>query len=109
MKLPIDTSAMQFIAVMAPKPEQDFTTKEAKLDKETGAAIWSVQVAAMAAGSADILKVNHPGDPHLEPGTMVRLHGLIATPYTMADRSGVSFRAEKIEPLGAMSAKKSDG
>jgi hypothetical protein len=31
----------------------------------------------------------------------VRVSGLVAQPWTMADRSGVSFRAAKVEPLAA--------
>ena len=37
----------------------------------------------------------------LGQGTPVKVHGLVAQPWTMADRSGVSFRAARVEPAVA--------
>ena len=31
---------------------------------------------------------------------MLKLEGLVASPWTMGDRSGVSFRASRIESIG---------
>jgi hypothetical protein len=31
---------------------------------------------------------------------MLTLHGLVATPWTMTDRSGVSFRVDRVEAQG---------
>ena len=98
MKLPIDTSAMQFIAVMPPIMSTEYGTDTPKLDKN-GQVMWTLQVAAMAEGSADILKVKHPGEPKVEIGAPLRLHGLVASPYEMKDRSGVSFLVDRIEPV----------
>ena len=31
---------------------------------------------------------------------MLKLHGLVATPWSMSDRSGVSFRVDRVEAQG---------
>ena len=38
-----------------------------------------------------------PG-PGLRQGHPVKVHGLVAQPWTMNDRSGVAFRAARVEP-----------
>jgi hypothetical protein len=60
----------------------------------------------MGDGSADLLAVKVPGEPSaaIRQGVPVKVHGLVAQPWTMQDRSGVSFRAAWIEP--AMAAAK---
>jgi hypothetical protein len=37
----------------------------------------------------------------IRQGAPVKVSGLVAQPWTMADRSGVSFRAARIEPAMA--------
>jgi hypothetical protein len=39
-----------------------------------------------------------PARPGIRQGAPVKVSGLVAQPWTMADRSGVSFRAARIEP-----------
>jgi hypothetical protein len=39
--------------------------------------------------------------PAIRQGIPVKVHGLVAQPWTMADRSGVSFRAARVEPAVA--------
>jgi hypothetical protein len=60
----------------------------------------------MGEDSADLLAVKVPGIPDagVRQGAAVKVVGLVAQPRTMADRSGVSFRAARIEP--AMAAAK---
>lgn len=112
MKLPIDTSSMQFIGVLAPEQVLDFETKAPKTDNN-GEVLWAVQVAAMAQDSAEIIKVTVAGEPRIDQGAMLRLDRLVASPWAMGDRSGVSFRAEKMEPLAgaapSSSRPKADG
>jgi hypothetical protein len=54
----------------------------------------------MTDGAAEILAVKVPGLPAagIRQGHPVKVHGLVAQPWTMADRSGVAFRAARIEP-----------
>jgi hypothetical protein len=53
----------------------------------------------MTDGAAEIIAVKVPGlpGPGIRQGHPVRVHSLVAQPWTMADRSGVAFRAARIE------------
>ena len=105
MRLPVDTSAITFLCALAPEPLVDFETRRPKAD-ENGEPLYVVQLLAMGDGSADLLAVKVPGVPGagVRQGAQVKVVGLVAQPWTMADRSGVSFRAARIEP--AMAAAK---
>jgi len=105
VKLPIDTSAIAFLCAMAPEPVVDFETKRPRAD-ENGEPLYVVQLLAMGEDSADLIAVKVPGVPSaaIRQGHPVKVTGLVAQPWTMQDRSGVSFRAARIEP--AMAAAK---
>ena len=102
MKLPIDTSAIAFLCAMAPEPVIDFETKRPRAD-ENGEPLYTVQLLVMGEDSADLIAVKVPGLPSaaIRQGHPVKVTGLVAQPWTMADRSGVSFRAQRIEPAMA--------
>src|SRR5215216_4117784 len=102
MRLPIDTSAISFLCALAPEPVIDFETKRPRAD-DNGEPLYVVQLLAMGDGSADLLAVKVPGvpSPAIRQGAPVKVTGLIAQPWTMADRSGVSFRAARVEPAVA--------
>ena len=99
MRLPIDTAAIAFLCALAPEPMVDFETKRPRAD-ENGEPLYVIQLLAMGDGSADLLAVKVPGlpSPAVRQGAPVKVSGLVAQPWTMADRSGVSFRAAKVEP-----------
>ena len=105
MKLPIDTSAIAFLCALPPEPVVDFETRRPKAD-ENGEPLFVIQLLAMADGSADLIAVKVPGMPSqaIRQGVPVKVMGLVAQPWTMADRSGVAFRAARVEP--AMAAAK---
>ena len=105
MKLPVDTSAIAFLCALEPQPVLAFDTKQPRAD-ENGEPLYVVQLIALAEGEAEILAVKVPGLPSagIRQGHPVKVHGLVAQPWTMADRSGVSFRAARVEP--AMAAAK---
>ena len=105
MKLPVDTSAIAFLCALAPEPVIDFQTKQQRAD-ENGEPLYVIQLLAMGDGSADLLAVKVPGLPSsaIRQGVPVKLTGLVAQPWTMQDRSGISFRAARVEP--AMAAAK---
>ncbi len=100
MKLPVDTSGMTFMCATAPEPVLDFETKRPRAD-ENGEVLYAVQVVALGQGSAEIINVKVAGEPTATQGTMLSVHELVATPWSMGDRSGVSFRASRIEPVAS--------
>jgi hypothetical protein len=99
LKLPVDTSAIAFLCAVEAEPVVDFETKRPRAD-ENGEPLYLVQLIAMTDGAAEILAVKVPGMPSqaIRQGHPVKVHGLVAQPWTMADRSGVAFRAARIEP-----------
>jgi hypothetical protein len=105
MKLPVDTSAIAFLCALAPEPVIDFETKRPRAD-ENGEPLYAIQLLAMGDGSADLIAVKVPGVPSatIRQGAPVKVTGLVAQAWTMQDRSGVSFRAQRVEP--AMAAAK---
>jgi hypothetical protein len=84
---------------LAPEPVVDFETRRPKAD-ENGEPLYTVQLLVMGEDSADLIAVKVPGVPSagIRQGASVKVSGLVAQPWTMADRSGVSFRAARIEP-----------
>jgi hypothetical protein len=101
MKLPVDTSAIAFLCAVEAEPVVDFETRRPKAD-ENGEPLYMVQLIAMTDGAAEILAVKVPGQPSgIRQGHPVKVSGLVAQPWTMADRSGVAFRAARIEPAVA--------
>jgi hypothetical protein len=98
MKLPIDTSAIAFLCALAPEPVVDFETRRPKAD-ENGEPLYVVQLLVMGDDSANLIAVKVPGLPSgIRQGHPVKVHGLVAQPWSMNDRSGVSFRAARVEP-----------
>ena len=77
----------------------DFETRRPKAD-ENGEPLYVVQLIALSDGAAEIIAVKVPGlpGPGIRQGHPVRVSGLVAQPWTMGDRSGVAFRAAKVEP-----------
>jgi hypothetical protein len=102
MKLPIDTSAIGFLCALEPQPVLDFETRRPRAD-ENGEPLYVVQLIALAEGEAEILAVKVPGVPSsgIRQGHPIKVHGLVAQPWSMNDRSGVAFRAARVEPVVA--------
>jgi hypothetical protein len=100
VKLPVDTSAIAFLCAMPPEPVVDFETKRPRAD-ENGEPLYVIQLLAMGDGSADLLAVKVPGTPSqaIRQGHPVKVHGLVAQPWSMNDRAGVAFRAARVEPV----------
>ena len=96
MKLPVDTSAIAFLCAMPPEPVVDFETRRPKAD-ENGEPLYVVQLLAMGDGSADLLPVKVPGVPSsaIRQGAPVKVAGLVAQPWTMADRGLVPGRSDR--------------
>jgi len=107
MKLPVDVSAISFLCAMAPEPVVDFETKRPRAD-ENGEPLFAVQLVALAEGSAEIIAVKVAGAaPAVRQGQPVKVLGLVAQPWTMGERAGVAFRAQRIEAIAAQQARAS--
>jgi hypothetical protein len=106
MRLPIDTSRLQFLVVAEAEPLKKFEdgkpreTWAPRVD-ENGEMLWRVQVVALGDGEADIVRVVVPGNPGVKPAEMVRVEGLTAQAWEMEGRNGMAFRATSIRSIGA--------
>ncbi len=99
MKLKLDINGATFLASKEPEPVVDMTTNAQKLDKE-GRPIYLVQLVWLSESGAEVLPVKVAGKPvGLVPGAAVKVTALTATPWSMGDRNGVSFTAERIEAI----------
>ncbi|WP_327586405.1 hypothetical protein OHA25_04900 [Nonomuraea sp. NBC_00507] len=102
MRLKLDTSGVAFTASQEPQPKNDSEGRQRmeKINgKETGRALWTVQVVAMAPDGAEVIRVTVAGDkPRVGPGMPVHFIGLEAIPWVQGERNGTAFRAEQITP-----------
>ena len=99
MRLPIDTQSVRFASAGPAEPILDFETRAPKLD-ESGTPLYSVPLFAAGSGVKDSITVKVSGEPKgLGEFTQVRVTGLIASTWEVGPNHGVSFRAERIEPV----------
>jgi hypothetical protein len=106
MRLPIDTSRLQFVVAAPPEPLrqwEDGKPREvwAPRTDRNGELLWRVRVVAFGEGGADILRVSVPGEPSVTQGELVRVEDLTAQPYEFEGKSGVSFRCAAIRSANA--------
>jgi hypothetical protein len=102
MRLPIDTSRLQFLVVAAAEPLRKFEEGKPRESwaprvDTNGEVLWGVQLVALGDGEAQIIKVAVPGDPNVAQGEMVRVDGMTAQAWEMEGRSGMAFRALAIQ------------
>ena len=105
MRLPIDTSRLQFLVIAAAEPLKKFEDGKPRESwaprvDDNGDMLWRVQVGALGDG-ADIIRVVVPGDPGVKQGEMVRVEGLTAQAWEMEGRNGMAFRATSICSMAA--------
>ena len=106
MRLPIDTSRLQFLVVAAAEPLKKFEDGKpreawAPRTDENGELLWRVQVVALGDNEAEIIRVTLPGDPGVGQGVMVRIEGMTAQAWEMDGRSGMALRATAIRSASA--------
>jgi hypothetical protein len=104
MRLPIDTSRLQFLVVAAAEPLRQFEAgkpREAWAPRvdTNGDVLWGVQVVALGDGEAEVIRVSVVGDPNVSQGEMVRVDGMTAQAWEMEGRNGMAFRAVAIQPM----------
>jgi hypothetical protein len=100
MKLHIDTASTTFIAASEPEAVLDRSTGQPRTDRD-GRPLFVVRLVAFCDGEAEVLAVRIAGAAPKGVGvsTPVRVGGLSVTFWQMGERSGLSYRAEAIEPL----------
>jgi hypothetical protein len=104
MRLPIDTNSLAFICAGDAQPVVDYDTRRPKTD-DNGVPLYQVALVAMTDGTAEVLNVKVPGQPTgLAAGAPVRLVEMVAIPWAMGERSGVAYRAARIEPANPIAA-----
>ncbi|MGH2947914.1 MAG: hypothetical protein ACRDPC_16970 [Solirubrobacteraceae bacterium] len=106
MRLPIDTSRLQFLVVAAAEPLRQYEEgkpREAWAPRTdvNGEILWRAQLVALGDGEAEIIRVAVPGDPNITQGEMVRVEGLTAQAWEKDGKTGVAFRAAAIRSASA--------
>jgi hypothetical protein len=109
VRLPIDTSRLQFLVVAAAEPLRQFEEGKpreawAPRTDANGEILWRVQLVALGDGEAEIIRVAVPGDPKVAQGEMVRVEGMTAQAWEMEGRSGMAFRAQAVRPASRSAA-----
>ncbi len=101
--IPVDCTKLSLLVAgpIQPATAPDGTPRRDR----AGRPLYNVPVVVMAeGGNADTMTVRVPGPvPQLPPLTPVRLTGLVARPWAMEGRSGVSFAAEAVQPVNTRS------
>src|SRR3954462_8421644 len=98
MRLPIDTSRLQFLVVSEAerllkfeegKPRDSWAPRV----DENGEVLSRAPVVALGDGEAEILRVPVAGDPGGKQGEMGRVEGMTGQAGEMEGRNGMAFRA----------------
>jgi hypothetical protein len=109
MRLPIDTTGVSFLCAGEAEPVLDYESGRPKVDR-SGQPLYQLSLVGMADGVAEVIAVKVPGEPKgISRGTAVRPVGLSANPWTIGDRSGIAYRAERIEVARAGADSRSGG
>jgi hypothetical protein len=106
MRLPIDLSNLSFIAGSDPAGVLDMDRRP-RADKATGELLWGLDLVVLGGeDGAEVWPVRMVGEPKgIRTGQALRVEGLIAAPWEIEGRHGISFRARVIEAAGPASAK----
>jgi hypothetical protein len=110
MRLPIDTSRLQFLVVAGAEPLKQYEEGKPRESwaprvDTNGEVLWRVQLVALGDGEAEIIRVAVPGDPGVAQGEMVRVEALTAQAWEKDGRSGMAFRAAAIRSVSARAEK----
>jgi hypothetical protein len=102
MRFPIDDAAMTYTCGTAAQPVKNYETGGQKSD-ENGELLYSVGVLAMANGEAELIPVKVAGKlaAGVLPGVPLKVVGLVAAHWAVEGKSGMYFRANRIEPVAA--------
>jgi hypothetical protein len=96
--LPIDSAKVRFQAMTEPSLQTDFDTGAPKVNK-AGQPVFALKVLAQVeGGNAEVLTLKVSGEPRgIRLNAPLRVVNLQVVPWTMENRSGISYRADSIE------------
>lgn len=102
MRFPIDKTAITFVGATGPQPVRNYADGGQKATEE-GEPLFSVGVLAMANGEAELISVKVAGkvSAGVVPGAALKIEGLVAAHWSIEGKSGMYFRATRIEPAAA--------
>jgi hypothetical protein len=100
VRLEIRTEGVDFVASRAPEPKNDGDGRQ-KADRATGELLYVTELVAMDDAGAEVIKVTTAGMPKVGKRQTVTVTSLVAVPWVIDGRGGVTFRAESIAPAGA--------
>lgn len=99
MRIQVQTTGVTYTLAKVPEPITDRETGQARVNAE-GKPLYQAQLVALSADGAEVLQVKTSSvGSGLAAGGQVRCVNLIATPWSIGDRSGVSFLADAIEAV----------
>jgi hypothetical protein len=100
MRLPVDTSVVHFVSAGPSEPVIDFDSKAQKLNSN-GVAVNQVHLFVVGdGGTREVITVKISGEVRsLGQFTPVKVTDLVASTWSMDNRSGVSFSASKVEAI----------
>ena len=103
--IPIDLGKLAgFTLALVPELYADRETGEARTDRNSGLPIYlvGVNVSLPEEREAYALTIRVPGEPTgLELNQVVKVYDLVAVPWDRDGRSGITYRASAITPVGA--------
>ncbi|MEU8489730.1 hypothetical protein [Pseudonocardia alni] len=102
----VDITGARYTVGAAPRPKNDMDGRQ-RTDRQTGTPLFTTQLVKVDAEGAEIVAVTTAGAPQVEQGAEVRPVALIAIPWQQGQRSGVAFKADRIEPAHTPAAKAS--
>jgi hypothetical protein len=99
MNLPIDTTKVRFTLLSEPRLQNEYGKTTIQMSPK-GEPIYRVQVLAFCEGEDGVvLLVKVPGEQRgLRPESRVKVRKLQLLPWTIDNRSGISYHADAIEP-----------
>lgn len=102
MRLLIDVSNVSFTVGREPEPKKDQNGVQ-RVDRNTAAPMWSVQLVAMDDGGAEVINVTvaAPQPPKVSVGQPVAPVELQAIPWAQNGRNGVAYRATDVKLVSA--------
>jgi hypothetical protein len=100
MRLEIRTEGVEFVVSRAPEPKNEQDGRQ-KADRRTGELLYVTELVAMDDAGAEVIKVTTAGAPKVGKRQLVQVAELVAVPWVIEGRGGVTFRAESIVPAAA--------